>query len=379
MDPPLGPGSGERPWYPSRSRPAKLDRASPSSGYASTVSDRAFARPGSEAPWQPICGRPGRLATRAIRAGHARWTPGDGRLAVDGLEALQARAVADPGWFWGAAVDDIGIDWQRRPTTVLDLAGGPAWARWWTGGAFNYALAAIEPWAAARPGRGGARLGGRGRRGPDADRARAGRGGRAGPPGGSPRRASARRSGRDPAADAPRDGRRRARARPAPGDLHADLQRLRRAGDRGPAARLRGDRPDHRRRVPAARRDGSRSRRSPTRRSPRRRRSGRSSSCAGSAGARSTCRWTRPGRRWSREPTPPRSAAAGPTAAAADRPPTDPETPYMLIYTSGTTGRPKGAVHVHGGFPIKAAQDLAHTFDLRPRRRACSGSPTSAG
>ena len=44
---------------------------------------------------------------------------------------------------------------------------------------------------------------------------------------------------------------------------------------------------------------------------------------------------------------------------------TDPETPYMLIYTSGTTGKPKGAVHVHGGFPIKAAQDLAHTFDLR--------------
>ena len=45
-------------------------------------------------------------------------------------------------------------------------------------------------------------------------------------------------------------------------------------------------------------------------------------------------------------------------------PSTDPETPYMIIYTSGTTGRPKGAVHVHGGFPIKAAQDLAHTFDL---------------
>jgi len=45
---------------------------------------------------------------------------------------------------------------------------------------------------------------------------------------------------------------------------------------------------------------------------------------------------------------------------------TSPEDPYMLIYTSGTTGRPKGAVHVHGGFPIKAAQDLAHVFDLQP-------------
>jgi acetyl-CoA synthetase len=39
--------------------------------------------------------------------------------------------------------------------------------------------------------------------------------------------------------------------------------------------------------------------------------------------------------------------------------------PVMLIYTSGTTGRPKGAVHTHCGFPIKAAQDLAHGFDLK--------------
>ncbi len=43
------------------------------------------------------------------------------------------------------------------------------------------------------------------------------------------------------------------------------------------------------------------------------------------------------------------------------------EDPFMVIYTSGTTGRPKGAVHVHGGFPVKAAQDLAHCFDLQER------------
>ena len=44
----------------------------------------------------------------------------------------------------------------------------------------------------------------------------------------------------------------------------------------------------------------------------------------------------------------------------------DPEDPLMIIYTSGTTGRPKGAVHTHGGFPIKTAQDLAHGFDMGP-------------
>jgi len=38
--------------------------------------------------------------------------------------------------------------------------------------------------------------------------------------------------------------------------------------------------------------------------------------------------------------------------------------PFMIIYTSGTTGRPKGALHVHTGFPLKAAQDMAHCFDI---------------
>ncbi|HRA48799.1 MAG TPA: AMP-binding protein, partial [Thermomicrobiales bacterium] len=39
--------------------------------------------------------------------------------------------------------------------------------------------------------------------------------------------------------------------------------------------------------------------------------------------------------------------------------------PYMIIHTSGTTGKPKGALHVHAGFPIKAAHDLAYCFDLQ--------------
>jgi acetyl-CoA synthetase len=40
------------------------------------------------------------------------------------------------------------------------------------------------------------------------------------------------------------------------------------------------------------------------------------------------------------------------------------EDPLMLIYTSGTTGRPKGAVHTHCGFPVKAAQDMAFGTDV---------------
>jgi acetyl-CoA synthetase len=47
----------------------------------------------------------------------------------------------------------------------------------------------------------------------------------------------------------------------------------------------------------------------------------------------------------------------------------DAEQVLPINYTSGTTGRPKGAVHTHTGFPIKAAQDMAFGTDLHPGQR----------
>ena len=52
-------------------------------------------------------------------------------------------------------------------------------------------------------------------------------------------------------------------------------------------------------------------------------------------------------------------------AAEAAAEVTDAEDTVMLIYTSGTTGTPKGAVHTHCGFPIKAAQDMFHAMDVK--------------
>jgi acetyl-CoA synthetase len=51
-----------------------------------------------------------------------------------------------------------------------------------------------------------------------------------------------------------------------------------------------------------------------------------------------------------------------PTAAETED--TEAEAPLMVIYTSGTTGTPKGALHTHCGFPIKAAQDMAFGMDV---------------
>jgi acetyl-CoA synthetase len=54
--------------------------------------------------------------------------------------------------------------------------------------------------------------------------------------------------------------------------------------------------------------------------------------------------------------------ARQPVEAETER--TSAEDPLMVIYTSGTTGKPKGAVHTHCGFPVKAAQDMAFGTDV---------------
>ena len=47
----------------------------------------------------------------------------------------------------------------------------------------------------------------------------------------------------------------------------------------------------------------------------------------------------------------------------------DAEHPYLVAYTSGTTGRPKGALHVHGGFLVSIAREVAYQANVGPGDR----------
>jgi acetyl-CoA synthetase len=268
---------------------------------------------------------------------------------------LLARADADPAWFWDAVSDDLGLVWQRPYTQVMDTSRGIPWTTWFTGGRFNYVYSALDKHVAAGAGDRAAVIW----EGED----------------GETRRLSYREltALTNRAANALKalgigKGDRVAIYMPMIPETVAATLACGRIGAiympvfsgygvEAVATRLQ----DAGAKVIVTA-DGS----------YRRGKVVRMKDIADAAAAESPSvekllvvrrigadvAWNPTRDVWWHE-------AVDPAAPDCVTEETAAEDPYMLIYTSGTTGKPKGAVHVHCGFPIKGAQDMAHLFDVQ--------------
>jgi acetyl-CoA synthetase len=307
-----------------------------------------FGRDVPEAAWRPATDAP--TATRLGRFIRAAGEPD--------LKALQRHAERDPAWFWAAAADDLQLAWQRQPSQTLDPSRGPEWSRWWTGGAFNYASAAVDPRAAADPD--GAALTWEGEDGTvrrysnaqlkaEVDKAAA-----------MFARLGVKAGDRvgiflpllpETVISVLAIGKLRAVYIPIFSGYAAPAVASR-LNDAGATLLVTADGTYRRGGVVDMKRTADEA----VGQAP----SVKRVLVVGRVGDPTTqASWAEGrDRSWSVE------MADENLQPLTETPETDPETPYMIIYTSGTTGRPKGAVHVHGGFPVKGAQDLAHCFDL---------------
>jgi acetyl-CoA synthetase len=73
------------------------------------------------------------------------------RHGIDDFASLLARSQEEPAWFWNAVVEDLGIEFFEPYESVLDVTNGPAWPRWFAGGKINLAHNCVDRPAQLRP------------------------------------------------------------------------------------------------------------------------------------------------------------------------------------------------------------------------------------
>lgn len=90
------------------------------------------------------------------------WTPTDEVLARANVVRLMRRhgaatyrelvqrSIDDPEWFWPAAIEDMGLDFAEPWTQVLDASRGPEWTTWFTGAKLNIASSCVHRWRSDR-------------------------------------------------------------------------------------------------------------------------------------------------------------------------------------------------------------------------------------
>ncbi|MGZ5350909.1 MAG: AMP-binding protein [Actinomycetota bacterium] len=96
-----------------------------------------MTEPGDAFVWRPDQGTVEHAnVTRLMRA-----------HGVDTLAELTARSVAEPSWFWDAVVRDLDLEFSTPYERVMDVSRGPEWATWFVGGRTNLARQCVDRWA----------------------------------------------------------------------------------------------------------------------------------------------------------------------------------------------------------------------------------------
>jgi acetyl-CoA synthetase len=63
---------------------------------------------------------------------------------------LVRRSVEEPEWFWPAAIEDMGLEFSEPWTEVLDTSRGPEWTTWFVGAKLNIAWNCVHRWRGDR-------------------------------------------------------------------------------------------------------------------------------------------------------------------------------------------------------------------------------------
>src|SRR5687768_11032978 len=264
------------------------------------------------------------------------------RHGIEDYWELVRRSQEEPEWFWPAMIEDTGLEFSTPWDRVYDDSRGPEWTTWFTGSTVSMARNCVHRWAERTPDRVGAIFAGED---------------------GSRRELTFAELSRD----VTRLAEGLVRLGVEPGDRvaiympmcpevaiasHAcahlgAVQVPIFSGFAAPAIvqRLQDSEAKV---VIAADWSYRRGRRVPMRETV-------AEALQGAPSVRHVVEWHREDGGWSVE--------LGP----GELPPleVDSEHPYLLAYTSGTTGRPKGALHVQGGFLISIAREAAYQSDLR--------------
>ena len=82
---------------------------------------------------------------------HANATRLLRRAGVATYAELQRRSWQEPEWFWPLCIEDMGLEFSAPWERVVDASRGPEWATWFVGGKVSIAHNCVHRWARRRP------------------------------------------------------------------------------------------------------------------------------------------------------------------------------------------------------------------------------------